>query len=161
MQARRALLKKLASITDWDTAPGVTLTGETWVETRNTLYCFRDTRCIAVASRNPHRTARAGHLVGMRLVGWLRVAEGRTFFSYEWTAGAAAVLWRPGPDGGEEAMAMTSPTTALKRGRSSGHLQALHDQAPPVDSQTFQRGGSTPESMTGTSRPSFPSFRSG
>jgi hypothetical protein len=158
MQARKALLKKLASITDWDTARPMPLEGESWVETRNTLYCLWEATCVAVSSQDPARLERARPLVGMRLVGFLRPTEGGTLFTYEWSAGACAVLWRPGLDGAEDMMGMTSPTTALRRGKSPMHLQALHDKAPPADSQTFSRGSSPAGT---TSRPSFPSFRSG
>jgi hypothetical protein len=141
MKARRALLRKLASVTDWDAARGLSLEGESWVETRNTLYRFREGVCVAVAGRDPGRSARAASLVGMRLVGWLAPGSaGRSCFVYEWQAGACAVLWKTAADGTDEVMAMTSPTTALRRGRSSAHLQALHDHAPPADSRTFRQG---------------------
>jgi hypothetical protein len=143
MQARKALLKKLAAVTDWDTAKRAALEGEAWVETRNTMYRFRDGVCFAVACRDPRKNARAGVIVGMRLVGWLVGTPGHVRLSYAWEAGACAVLWRPGEEAREEAMAMTSPTKAFTRGKSPACLQALHDAAPPDDSSTFKRQGAS------------------
>jgi hypothetical protein len=89
----------------------------------------------------------------MRLVGFLAGTAGRSSFSYQWQPGACAVLWRACAEGSEEAMGMTSPTTSLKRGASPTHLQALHDQAPPTDSQMIRR-------VTRPSEPSHPSYGS-
>ena len=138
MQARKALLKRLATINDWDASSRAYFEGESWLESRNTIYRFRDGVCFEVASRDPHKCARAQCLVGMRLVGWL--ADSGSVFTDKWRAGACAVLWRPGgADGDEAAMAMTSATTTFARGRSSVHHQALRDHVPPADSQTFRR----------------------
>jgi hypothetical protein len=158
MKARRALLKKLAAITDWDTAKRAALDGEAWLETRNTTYRFRDGVCFAVACRDPKKNERAGVLVGMRLVGWLCSSAGSVRFSFAWEAGAAAVLWRAqvdGVEGSEEAMAMTSPTTLFTRGKSPASLQALHDARPPEDSSTFHRAG--PSRFLDAPRPRMPS----
>jgi hypothetical protein len=151
MKARKALLKKLATVTDWDTARRAALEGESWLETRNTLYRFRDGVCSAVACRDPRKNARSSVIIGMRLVGWLTGSAGRARLSYAWEEGACAVLWRPEDGATEEAMAMTSPTTAFTRGKSPAFLQALHDQAPPGDSQTFHRAGASP--VLGAYRP--------
>ena len=162
MQARKALLLRLASITDWETSRHAPLDGECWLETRNTLYRFRDRICVAVAGREPRKHARARVLVGMRLVGWLSGTSERSFFSYEWEAGACAVLWRSSEAGSDEAMALTSPTTTFARGASPAHLQALHDRAPPRDSQSFRReprGEGAPAARP--RMPSTPSYRSG
>jgi hypothetical protein len=161
MQARKALLRKLATVADWDAAARALFAGESWLETRNTIYRFRDGVCFEVASRDPGKAARAQALIGMRLVGW--VAGKGSVFTNDWETGACALLWRAGCDAGagrerrEEAMAMTSRTTLFKRGRSSLHLQALHDHVPPVDSQTFRRERGE------TARPRLPSssYRSG
>ena len=45
---------------------------------------------------------------------------------------------------------MTSPTTAFTLGASPACLQALHDTAPPDDSQTFNRA---PRSRFGAAAP--------
>jgi hypothetical protein len=150
MTGRKALLKKLASVTDWDTARRAALEGESWLQTRNTLYRFRDGVCFAVATRDPAKQARASSVLGLRLVGWLVGNEGRGRFTYAWEVGAAAVLWKGGGgNGSDETMALTSPTTTFTRGKSPSHLQALHDAAPPDDSQTYQRRAASP-SLTGT-----------
>jgi hypothetical protein len=156
MQARKALLKKLASVKDWDTARRAALEGEGWIETRNTTYRIKDGICFAVSCRDPRKNEAAQVIVGMRLVGWLiSSGEGQVRFSYAWEAGAAAILWRPGRDGGEETMALTSPTTLFTRGKSPAALQALHDAKPPEDSATFHRGG--PSRFLDAPRPKLPS----
>jgi len=159
MHARKALLKRLATINDWEAASRAFFGGESWLESRNTVYRFRDGVCFDVATRDPRKSARARALIGMRLVGWL-AAKG-SLLSDEWQAGASAVLWRPGRADAEEAVAMTSATHSFARGRSSAHLQALHDHVPPVDSQTFRRDGGEAKRPGG--RPSLPSssYRSG
>ena len=69
--------------------------GECWLESRNTLYRFRDGACIAVGCENARKArARREPLVGMRLVGWIAGSAERAVFTYEWQAGACAVLWR-------------------------------------------------------------------
>jgi hypothetical protein len=137
MQAREVLLRKLAAITQWDAFGCPFSAGESWLESRNTIYRLRDGVCFDVGSRDPKKSARAKAVLGMRLVGW--VSANGTVFSREWRAGACAILWRADGEGEDAAMAMTSPTTSYSAGRSSGHLQALRDQAPPTDSQTFRR----------------------
>jgi hypothetical protein len=161
MQARKALLRRLATIRDWDAVDRADLEGESWLESRNTIYRFKDGVCFDVASRDPRKHARAGVLVGMRLVGWL--SGNGTVFTDAWCAGACALLWHPGREGAEDAtMAMTSASTSFARGHSSVHLQALRDQVPPADSQTFRRQEAA-ASLAGTTRPRLPSssYRSG
>jgi len=159
MEPRRALLKRLASVTDWDRANRTSFEGECWIRTRNTLYRLRDGVCIQIASSDPLRKGRAQALVGMRLVGWLEGGQERQRLSYEWAAGAAALLWRPAQAGTQEAMAMTSRTTAFTIGRSASCLQAIHDHEPPVDSQLLDRGIATPSATP--ARPPLPSSASG
>lgn len=165
MQARKALLRKLAAV-NWEAASRAFFEGEAWLESRNTIYRFRDGVCFDVASRDPRRTERARTLIGMRLVGWLTGPS--SLFTSTWAAGACAVLWRPSGAGGgvsgEEALAMTSASTNFARGPSSVYLQALHDQVPPVDSQTFRRNDAAPAPLkTPAPRPKLPSssYRSG
>jgi hypothetical protein len=161
MQARRALLQKLASITDWETSRKAPFQGESWLETRNTLYRFRDGMCVAVAGRDPKKHGRARRIEGMRLVGWLTGAEDGSLFGYDWTSGAWGVLWRPGEAGDGEAMALTSPTTTFVHGASSELVQALHDRTPPIDSQAFRRGIGRDPALIRPRLPSTPSYRSG
>jgi hypothetical protein len=163
MKARKALLKKLAAVTDWESATRATLEGESWVETKNTLYRFRDGVCFAVACRDPGKSARSRIIVGMRLVGWLVGGAGKTRLAYAWEPGACAVLWRAGDAKQEEAMAMTSATTAFTRGESPACLQALHDTRPPDDSQTYRRPDPRSPYLGAAAdapRPRFPSSQS-
>jgi hypothetical protein len=159
-EPRRDLLRRLASVTDWDQSRRTTFEGECWVETRNTIYRFRDGVCFQVSCSDPRKKGRASVLVGMRLVGWLEGGAERSRLSYEWTPGASALLWRPEQDGGEEAMAMTSRTTAFTLGRSSSYLQAIHDQAPPTDSKMLRRA-KIPTPAFAPTRARLPSHASG
>jgi hypothetical protein len=158
-EPRRDLLKRLASVTDWDQSTRTTFEGECWVETRNTIYRFRDGICVQVSCSDPRKKARASVLVGMRLVGWLEGGSERSRLSYEWAPGASALLWRPETERGDEAMAMTSRTTAFTLGRSSSYLQAIHDRAPPIDSQMLRRA-KIPTPAFGPMRPRLPSHAS-
>jgi hypothetical protein len=143
MEPRKALLKRLASVTNWGDSKRTKFEGEAWLETRNTIYRFRDGVCFQVARRDG-RQARSTELVGMRLVAWLTGTQEHTRVALEWVPGAYAVLWRPETDEGGEVMAMTSPTTVFARGHSSAHLQAIHDHAPPCDSQLVRRQAPRP-----------------
>jgi hypothetical protein len=166
MHPRKALLKRLATVSDWEAASHANFEGESWLQSRNTVFRFRDGICLEVASRDRARGNRAGTLLGMRLLGWV-VGEGRVFTD-QWAEGACAVLWRAGGGGTEESMAMTSATTSFARGRSPLHLQALHDHAPPAESQAFRRAGAAPalrpalrEEDARPRLPSSSSYRSG
>ncbi len=154
MDVRKALLKKLAMMNEWEAASRARFAGEAWIESRNTIYRFFDGVCIDVAGREARR-ASARTMVGMRLVGWL--ADDGFRFTNEWNSGACAVLWRPEAAGVEEAMAMTSATIAFVRGSSSAHLQALHDQQAPADSQAFRRRDAD---VVAPARPRMPSSSS-
>jgi hypothetical protein len=156
MEARRALLKRLASVTDWSGSKGAALEGESWIQTRNTIYRFRDGVCVQVSCSDGRKRARASALVGMRLVAWLAGSENHARIALEWEPGAYAVLWRPESENGEEVMAMTSRTTAFEIGRCPALLQAFHDGAPPPDSQRVRRIP-TPRAPV---RPPLPSYAS-
>jgi hypothetical protein len=159
MEARRELLKRLASVSDWGRGAGrgAALEGESWVETRNTIYRFRDGVCFQVGCRDGcKKSLGARALVGMRLVAWLTGSEPRARLTYEWEPGAYAVLWRPETETGEECMAMTSRTTAFAIGNAPRLLQAIHDHAPPRDSQLNLRA----QPPIRTPRPRLPSYAS-
>jgi hypothetical protein len=159
MLARKALLRRLATTNDWEGASRAWFTGESWLETRNTIYRFQDGICIGAAGRTRQKTAQAATLLGMRLIGWI-AGEG-TRFTGVWEEGACAVLWRPGGAQKEESMAMTSATVSFARGRSPAHLQALHDHAPPGESKAFRRREGAPYEPVRPSLPSSSSYRSG
>lgn len=158
MEARTEFLLRLASITDWVAASRAAVRGESWIESRNTIYRLRDGVCFDVASRDPQKTARARTLVGMRLVGWL--VKAGSLVTAVWEPAAFGILWRADAGGGEEAIAMTSATTNFARGQSSSYLQALHDHVPPTASQTFRRDEARAASRHGTPRPKLPSSSS-
>ena len=135
MHPRRALLHKIASVNGaFDATSSEVLAGETSVETRNTIYRFRDGLCFAVVGRDGKPSEKALAIVGMRLVGWL-VAGAPPRLTRTWQARSCAVLWRPCATGEEDgAMALTSPTTELTRGITPARLQAFHDASPPLES---------------------------
>jgi hypothetical protein len=119
MDTRRARLKELAarSARLWGLMPlPEGLVGETRVETRNTLYRFRNGVCYSV-----QRDEKAGRkdptaFMGMRLVGWLWRDDPRSVLSLEWQPGAYAVLWKPGSEQGDRsAVALTSPSIAFRQ----------------------------------------------
>ncbi len=153
MEARRALLKRLAGTPGWEEASRAAFGGESWLESRNTTYRLLDGVCVDVLSRDARRADRARTLVGMRLVGWL--AGPASLFTTTWSAGAFGVLWRPRSEGADEALAMTSSCESFACGPSSARLQALHDGAPPADSQTFRRGAG--RAVPAAPRPRLPS----
>lgn len=145
MYPRRALLKKIATVNSaFDGSDTGGFRGETSVETRNTIYRFRDGVCFAVASRDARRRDRASALVGMRIVGWLTPAgpAGSPLprMTLTWSKGTCAVLWRANVTGEDDgSVALTSPTTDFTRGVSPTRLQAFHDTQPPCDSSTYRR----------------------
>jgi hypothetical protein len=160
MEARRELLKRLASVSDWGSGRRTAFAGESWVETRNTIYRFRDGVCFQVASRGGRGAGRdkgrGRSLIGMRLVAWLTGTEECSRLAYEWETGAYAVLWRPEGPESDEVMALTSRTVAFELGQSPVYLQAIHDHAPPHDSQLLRRVA-TPAAAP---RPPLPSYAS-
>jgi len=151
MHARRALLKKLASVTVWDESDRDAFTGETSVETRNTIYRFRDGVCFGVTSRGARKADRVSAIVGMRLVGWLVPNEESATTQRlvrTWEPGACAVLFRRCATGEDDgAMALTSATTDFTQGLGSARLQAFHDAAPPSDSAMYRRGAASDDAQ--------------
>jgi hypothetical protein len=147
MHARKALLKSLATVNAWDEADldayPRAFDGLTCVETRNTIYRFRDGVCFGVTNRNQTRSGRGSALVGMRIVGWLVTGElhaPKQRLTRTWQPGACAVLFRPCASGGDDgAMALTSPTIDFTNGLESTRLQAFHDAAPPSTSSLYRR----------------------
>jgi hypothetical protein len=140
MHPRRALLKKIASVNgSFDGSDTSAFTGETCIETRNTIYRFKDGVCFAVMSRDQTRRDRASAILGMRIVGWL-VAGPPPRLTYAWQPRTCAVLWRACASGEEDgSMALTSPTIDFTRGLTSARLQAIHDDSPPIDSSLYRR----------------------
>jgi hypothetical protein len=146
MHPRRELLIKIATVNgSFDGSDTGAFSGETCVETRNTIYRFRDGVCFAVSSRNAgRRPDRASALVGMRIVGWLTPAgpagSPPPRMTLSWAPGSCAVLWRASLSREEDgAVALTSPTTDFTRGVSPARLQAFHDAQPPCDSSMYRR----------------------
>ena len=147
MHARRALLKSLATVNRWDEAEidayPRAFDGMTCVETRNTIYRFRDGVCFGITNRNQTRSGRGSALVGMRIVGWLVTGtpdSPKQQLTRSWQSGACAVLFRPCATGGDDgAMALTSPTIDFTNGLESTRLQAFHDAAPPSTSSLYRR----------------------
>ena len=86
--------------------------GFTRIETRRTIYCFKDAVCIEVLRRD-YEPVDDAPFIGLRIVGW--VSEEDEVMT-GWRPGARAILWRPGAPGEEEsAVALTSPSFAFLR----------------------------------------------
>jgi hypothetical protein len=119
MDTRRARLKELAarSARLWGLMPlPQGLVGETRVETRNTVYRFRNGVCYSVKREEQAGRRDPQAFMGMRLVGWLWRDDPRSVLSLEWQPGAYAVLWKPGSaQGDRSAVALTSPSIAFRQ----------------------------------------------
>ena len=134
MNQRRAMLKQLAQscAATWG-RPMRALRGETRVETKNTIYQFRDGVCIAVTRRDGAWRADPTVFIGMRLVGWLAHGDPHAGLTDAWTPGAYALLFRARQDDETRSpIALTSATTAYAHaGRTS--------VPPPLPRPALQR----------------------
>jgi len=103
------------------------LVGETRVETRNTVYRFRNGVCYSVKREEQAGRKDPQAFMGMRLVGWLWRDDPRSVLSLEWQPGAYAVLWKPGSaQGDRSAVALTSPSIAFRQ------VQPAAPSPPPL-----------------------------
>jgi hypothetical protein len=118
MDSRRERLKELAarSARLWGLMPiPEVLSGETRIETRNTVYKLRDGICYSVRRDDPQGRLDPTAFIGMRVVGWLWQDDPRSVLSLEWRPGAYAVLWRRGHGPADRsAVALTSPSVAFR-----------------------------------------------
>src|SRR5260221_3684754 len=97
LQNKRRYLHKLAAAcaAAWREAPcQPEMRGGTRVETKNTVYRFRDGICISVTRQDGAWRSDPTALIGMKLVGWLARTPNAELAN-EWEPGAYAVLWRP------------------------------------------------------------------
>jgi hypothetical protein len=69
--------------------------GEMRIETRNTIYEFKDGACSGVTRGDRAFRTDPTTLIGMRFLGWLWAAEPNAGLREAWEPGAYAVLWRP------------------------------------------------------------------
>lgn len=151
MDERRARLKELASRSArlWGLMPlPDRLSGETRIETRNTLYRVRDGICYSVEREDGSGKVDPGAFIGMRVVGWVLRDDPGGSLTLDWQPGAYAVLWRPrsSPDS-RSAVALTSPTIAFSRVRRT--------QPPPLPLSAVATG-SLPLAIPRLTRPPTP-----
>jgi hypothetical protein len=154
MNGRRAYLKELAarSARRWSTAPlPASLSGETRVETRNTIYQLRDGVCYAV-TRHAGAESRGMHpssFVGMRIVGWLTHDSPQTGIRPDWSPGAYAVLWRPRlPSEEHSAVALTSSSHAFRAVTPSVPDVSRRPSSPPPLPPAVPRSTLLPRPVT-------------
>jgi hypothetical protein len=113
--SNREWLKQLAAAETktWMNAVGpLGLAGVHRLETRHTVYVFRDGVCVDMARRDGEEQSNAElSMIGMRVVGWLLDVEGQRRLLERWLPGARAVMWRaPDQTRASSKIAMTSPS---------------------------------------------------
>lgn len=87
------------------------LAGSHRLETRHTVYVFRDGVCVDAARRDCDDDASSDvSMIGMRVVGWLLEVEGHRRLIERWIPGARAVLWRAHSEKTPSKIALTSPS---------------------------------------------------
>jgi hypothetical protein len=166
MDQRRAYLKELAarSARRWSAAPlPPSLSGETRIETRNTVYHLRDGVCFLVTRREEAGVLRTdpGAFVGMRVVGWLMHDDPQAGITQEWRPGAYAVLWRPREENEEHSavaltstslafrvVARTTPTPAPPSGQPPSTARSKRVSTPPPLPLAIPRGSSFGRRLT-------------
>jgi hypothetical protein len=85
------------------------LEGTHRLETRHTIYMFRDGICVDIARRGADDGSHAdASMIGMRIVGWLIEIEDQRRLLACWLPGARAVLWRAPSERGASKIALTS-----------------------------------------------------
>ena len=108
-------LKELAAAATsaWSDA-SAGLEGEHRLETRHTVYVFRDGVCVDIARRhNDDGSYADASMIGMRVVGWLIEMEGQRRLVGCYLPGARAVLWRAHGEKVASKIAMTSASFAF------------------------------------------------
>jgi hypothetical protein len=117
MNDRRQYMKELAaqSAEVWGaSATSVKFPGDTRIETKNTVYLFRDDVCFSVTQRTGKTDPSA--MVNMRLIGWLMPNDAKTELLPRWRPGTYAVLWRPRAKGERHShVALTSATLSFAK----------------------------------------------
>ena len=109
--SNRQWLKQLAATETKTWMSAVTplgLDGTLRLETRHTIYVFRDGVCVDVARRGEDEVSGELTMIGMRVVGWLMEVEGSRRLLPRWIPGARAVLFRPPTDILPTRIALTS-----------------------------------------------------
>jgi len=86
------------------------LEGTHRLETRHTIYVFRDGVCVDVARRDCEESSSEAAMIQMRVVGWLLDVEGQRRLVERWIPGARAVLWRAAGAVRPSKIALTSPS---------------------------------------------------
>jgi hypothetical protein len=109
--------------------------GDARVETRNTIYQFKDGICVSITRRDRPWTADPTVFIGMRIVGWLAYEDPRAGLVEGWRPGAYAVLWRPRAAGEQHSsVALTSATNVfeLKQAAPAPVRRSVPPPLPPA-----------------------------
>jgi hypothetical protein len=120
MDRRTSFLVKLArqSAATWHALCAQAFSGESKIETENTLYRLEDGVFAGRAKKPGAAFETPAAMKGARLLGFL-VDEGGLFsISPRWRRGALAVFWKPGSDKAEidpKSIVLTSATLSFER----------------------------------------------
>jgi len=135
MNDRRSYLKDLATQQADAWAASVspsTFGGEMRIETKNTVYTFKDGACVSIARRDRAFKSDPTTIVGMRMVGWLYGDDPYAGLQHAWKPGAYAVLWRARAANETSAsVALTSATTTMLAIRRQ-HTSPVPMRPPPL-----------------------------
>ncbi len=165
MSSNRSYLRELATnnADAWArTTPPTKFAGEMRIETRNTIYDFRDGACSGVTRGDRAFRSDPTTLVGMRFLGWLSAAEPGAGLREEWEPGSYAVLWRSRrTNEPTSCVALTSAATAFTavrrrstppplrpRPMSMTRMNAFPAAPPTPTPQTLPRSIHTPVAPT-------------
>jgi hypothetical protein len=165
MSSSRSYLRELATnnADAWArTTPDSKFAGEMRIETRNTIYDFKDGACTGVARGDRAFRSDPTTLVGMRFLGWLWAAEPGAGLREAWEPGAYAVLWRARrANEPTSCVALTSAAIAFSavrrrstppplrpRPKSMTRMNSLPPAPPTPTPQTLPRSIHTPVAPT-------------
>lgn len=157
MDERRSYLKDLATqqADAWAAStPPSAFGGEMRVETRNTVYTFKDALCVSVTRRDRAFRSDPTTIVGMRMLGWLVPDDLHAGLQASWRPGAYAVLWRArGPADATSSVALTSPTTTMLAIRRTNTMPPGRSVPPPLPARASSKPPPVPARMVPTSSP--------
>lgn len=159
MNERRAFLKDLAarSADAWakeNAATTPSFRGETRVETKNTIYQFRDGTCVAVTRHDSGWRADPTVFIGMRLVGWLAYDDPSAGLIQDWRPGAYAVLWRSRkPSETHASVALTSATISSEQTTRPSTPPPLPLQRPSTLTRVHEPSAQKPMKLMTPARP--------
>jgi hypothetical protein len=153
MSSSRSVLRELATnnADAWArTTFDSKFAGEMRIETRNTIYDFKNGACSGVTRGDRAFRTDPTTLIGMRFLGWLRPSEPNAGLRDEWEPGAYAVLWRPRrANEPTSCVALTSAAIAFSAVRRRSTPPPLHPRPKSMTRMnTIPPAPSTPTPST-------------